>query len=356
MTVRAVSFQIMKEISACVLGASGYTGAELVRLLCGHPRARVSYVSAARHAGKTLAEVFPHLEGTTDLELGGTDPSDIPDDTDVVFAALPHGSSGEIIKKIHERSAKIIDLGADFRLAEGTYRDWYGDHPCAELLADAAYGIPELFGDQVAEAKLVANPGCYPTSSVLPLAPLLKNGMAEDGGVIIDSKSGASGAGRNPSLDLHFCEVDEGLKAYKVGVHRHTPEIEQALSDFLERKIEVTFTPHLAPMSRGMLSTIYVNLAGEYETGDIIGALGEFYAEAPFVRILPEGRFPSTSWVRGSNFCDIAAVANPRKKTAVLVCAIDNLVKGASGQAVQNMNVMFDLPESLGLDTPALFP
>ena len=346
----------MKKLSVCILGASGYTGAELIRLLQGHPQASISHLTASRHAGRALAEVFPHLGGITDLELSSPDPSLIPHDTDVVFAALPHGASAELIEEIYGRDIRIIDLGADFRLKEGTYKKWYGDHPCAHLLENAVYGIPELHAEQISEAKLVANPGCYPTSSILPLAPLLENGMVETEGVIIDSKSGASGAGRNPSLDLHFCEISEGMKAYKVGEHRHTPEIEQGLSDFLGSKVEVVFTPHLIPISRGILSTIYVNLSGSHTTRELLDALGQFYGNSPFLRILPEGIFPNTSCVRGSNFCDIGVKANSDKKTAVLVCAIDNLVKGASGQAIQNMNIMLDLPESLGLDSLPLYP
>ena len=346
----------MEKLNVCILGASGYTGAELIRLLRGHPRASISHLTASRNAGRALAEVFPHLGEIADLELSSSDPSLIPDDTDVVFAALPHGASAELIEEIYGRDVRIIDLGADFRLREGTYRDWYGDHPCAHLLENAVYGIPELYAERISETKLVANPGCYPTSSILPLAPLLENGMVETEGIIIDSKSGASGAGRNPSLDLHFCEVSEGMKAYKVGEHRHTPEIEQGLSDFLGSKVEVAFTPHLVPINRGILSTIYVNLSGSHKTRELLDALGQSYENSPFVRILPEGTFPNTSCVRGSNFCDIGVRANPEKKTAIIVCAIDNLVKGASGQAIQNMNIMLDLPESLGLDSVPLYP
>ncbi len=346
----------MKKLNVCILGASGYTGAELVRLLHSHPSVHITHLTAARHAGKSIAEVFPHLRNIVEFDLSTSDTSLVPPNTDIVFAALPHGASGELIKDIYQRDMKIIDLGADFRLKESVYRDWYGDHSCPELLNDAVYGIPELFADRISEAKLVANPGCYPTCSVLPLAPLLKNNIAETEGIIIDSKSGASGAGRNPSIDLHFCQVSEGLKAYKVGNHRHTPEIEQTLSEFLKTTIKVIFTPHLIPMSRGMLSTIYVRLLDNYKTKDILDAIGEFYHNSPFIRICPEGSFPNTSDVRGSNFCDIGVAADPEKKTAVVVCAIDNLVKGASGQAVQNMNIMFDLPQNLGLDFIPLYP
>ncbi len=346
----------MEKLNICILGASGYTGAELVRLLSRHPGVHITHLTAARHAGRPIAEVFPHLRGIAEYDLCAPDTSIVPPDTDVVFAALPHGASGKLIKELYRRDVKIIDLGADFRLKENAYTEWYGDHPCPELLDDAVYGIPELFADRISEARLVANPGCYPTCSVLPLAPLLQNGMAKTDGIIIDSKSGASGAGRNPSIDLHFCEVSEGVKAYKVGNHRHMPEIEQTLSEFLAMTVKVTFTPHLIPMNRGMLSTIYIKLSDKYKTRDILDALEEFYSNSPFIRVRPEGIFPNTSDVRGSNFCDIGVAADPEKKTAVLVCAIDNLVKGASGQAVQNMNIMFDLPQNSGLDFVPLYP
>ena len=346
----------MKKFNVCILGASGYTGAELIRLLLGHPRTHISHLTALRHAGCALGEVFPHFEGITHLEISSSDPSLIPDDIDVVFAALPHGASAEIIKEIHEREIKIIDLGADFRLEESVYKIWYGDHPCPDLLRSAVYGIPELHEERISEAKLVANPGCYPTSAILPLAPLLENGMVKQTGIIIDSKSAASGAGRNPSLDLHFCEVSEAIKAYKVGEHRHTPEIEQELSDFTNAKIEVVFTPHLIPASRGILSTIYVNLSEKHTTRELLESLERFYRNSPFIRICPEGTFPNISNVRGSNFCDIGVWANPNKKIAIFVCAIDNLVKGASGQAIQNMNIMLDLPENTGLDSAPSHP
>lgn len=346
----------MSNINVSVLGASGYTGGELIRLLLNHPNVEICHITAEKHAGKSISDVFPHLKDLISLDLEKLDSANITDDIDVVFAALPHGASAEIIMNLYDRELKIVDLGADFRLSEGNYREWYGDHPCTGLLENAVYGIPELYKDKIAETNLIANPGCYPTSSILPLAPVLKNGVIKKNNIIIDSKSGVSGAGRSPSLDLHFCEVNEGFKAYKLGGHRHWPEIEQHLSEYCGKKIDVTFTPHLIPIDRGILSTIYVTTGKSYTTGDLINILKEFYDDSYFIRVYDEGSFPSTSYVRGSNFCDIGVMSNPENKTAIFVSAIDNLVKGASGQAIQNMNIMMDLPENTGLKLNPVFP
>ena len=347
---------VMSDIKVAILGASGYTGGELIRLLLNHPNVEICYITAEKHAGKQISDVFPHLRNLINLNLEKLDSANVPEDTDVVFVALPHGASAEVIMELYDRESKIIDLGADFRLNEGNYREWYGDHPCTKLLENAVYGISELYRDKIAETDLVANPGCYPTSSILPLAPLLKNSVIKEKNIIIDSKSGVSGAGRSPSLDFHFCEVNEGLKAYKVGGHRHSPEIEQQLSDYCNKKIDVTFTPHLIPIDRGILSTIYVNTNKSYTTVELIKILNEFYSDSYFIRIFDEGHFPSTSYVKGSNYCDIGVMSKPENKTAIFISAIDNLVKGASGQAIQNMNIMMDLPENTGLTSNPVFP
>ncbi len=346
----------MSNIRTAILGASGYTGGELIRLLLNHPGVEIRHATAARHAGKKLVEVFPHLRDLTDLDLEKLSPEKIADNVDVVFASLPHGASAEVVAYLYKKGLKIVDLGADFRISEENYNKWYSRHPCPSFIESAVYGISELYRDEIAKSQLVANPGCYPTSTILPLAPLIKKGIIREDNIIIDSKSGASGAGRTPSLDLHFCEVDEVLKAYKVGAHRHSPEIEQHLSSYCKKKTEVIFTPHLLPISRGILSTIYVSTNGSYSTSDLIGILKQFYHGSYFIRIYDEGHFPSISSIKGSNYCDIGVVSNPDKKTAILVSVIDNLVKGASGQAVQNMNIMMGLPESTGLKLNPVFP
>jgi len=346
----------MERKKVAVLGASGYTGSELLRFLLVHPGVEVTYLTAEKHAGKALSEVFPHLSGYLDLKLQPLDAGSIPEDTNIVFAALPHGASAKIVARLYGRELKIIDLGADFRLSRERYEKWYGKHPCPELIKEAVYGIPELRRHEIKDAKLVANPGCYPESSILGLAPLLKNGVIECDSIIIDSKSGVTGAGRSPSLDYHFCEVNEGLKAYKIGEHRHMPEIEEALSNYSGQEVKVMFTPHLIPMDRGILSTIYVRLTKKTTTPELLNLFREHYAEETFVRVSPEGVYPSTAQVRGSNFCDIGLKANPENKTAIIVSVIDNLVKGASGQAVQNMNLMMGWDETEGLTGPPVFP
>jgi N-acetyl-gamma-glutamyl-phosphate reductase len=346
----------MKKKKTAILGASGYTGGDLLRLLLVHPHAETAYLTADKHAGKPISDVFPHLRGFIDLRLEPLDPRALPEDIEIVFLALPHGESAKIVKEIYKRDVKIIDLGADFRLSRENYNKWYGKHPCPELLSEAAYGMPEINRSGIRDAKLVANPGCYPTSAILGLAPLLKGNLIEHDSIIVDSKSGVSGAGRSPSLDYHFCEVNEGVKAYKVGEHRHMPEIEEALSNYSALGVRVSFTPHLIPMDRGILSTIYVRLKKKKTTGELIDLFTEHYKEERFIRISPEKVYPSTSQVRGSNFCDIGIKADTENKTAIIVSVIDNLVKGASGAAVQNMNIMMGFNESDGLEIPPVFP
>ncbi|MCZ6555141.1 MAG: N-acetyl-gamma-glutamyl-phosphate reductase [Candidatus Dadabacteria bacterium] len=345
----------MEKKKVAVLGASGYTGSDLLRFLLVHPNVEVTHLTAEKHAGKMISDVFPHLKGFLDLELKPLKPKSIPKDIDIVFAALPHGTSAKVIKELYERDIKIIDLGADFRLSNKNYKKWYGEHPCPELIKKAVYGITELNRHKVKKAKLVANPGCYPTSSILGLAPLLINKIADHASIIIDSKSGVSGAGRSPSLDYHYSEVNEGMKAYKVGEHRHMPEIEEALSNYSGLKVKVSFTPHLIPMDRGILSTIYVNLNKSLTTKKLIDIYNEHYKDERFVRISPENVYPSTNQVRGSNYCDIGVKVNSNN-TAVIVSVIDNLVKGASGQAIQNMNVMMGYEETTGLEMSPVFP
>ena len=339
-----------------VLGASGYTGAELVRLLLRHPAVTISALTAERQAGRPMAEVFPHLAPFALPDLVRVE--DVRwDELDFVFCALPHGTTQDIIKAL-PHTLKVVDLSADFRLHDpAVYAEWYGHpHRAPELQPEAVYGLTELNRQGVRKARLVANPGCYPTCSLLPLLPLLLEGLIEPGGIVIDAKSGVSGAGRDAKQANLFCEVSEGLSAYGLGHHRHMPEIEQELKLAAGRPVPVSFTPHLIPMSRGMLATLYVTLSEDVTAEDLRQVLVDKYAEDPFVVVDPAGSAPATRHVRGSNLCRIGVFADRAPRRAIMVSVIDNLVKGASGQAVQNMNVMLGLGETLGLEFSPLFP
>ena len=347
-----------KKTRVAIVGASGYTGVELLRILKLHPAVEVTVVTSRQNSGTRVEELFPSLHGYSHLKFTAPDMDEICQEADVVFTAVPHQTAMAVVPGFLEAGLKVIDLSADFRIREqAVYEKWYQEHSAPQLLNEAVYGLPEIYGEQVASARLLANPGCYPTSTILPLAPLLKAGAVKPENIIVDSKSGTSGAGRGASVATLFCEVNEGFKAYKVGDHRHTPEIEQELSAAAGTDIKINFTPHLVPMNRGILSTIYCKLSdSEATTANIHNILYEFYANAPFVRVLPEGTFPNVSSVRGSNYCDIGVKADRRTGTLILVSVIDNLVKGASGQAVQNMNIMCGLEETLSLEAGALFP
>ena len=345
-----------KQIKIAIIGASGYTGAELVRLLSRHPNADICALTADRNAGKPMSDVFPHLGGLDLPDL--TKKEDINwDGIDVVFCCLPHGTTQEFIAGLPQ-AVKVIDLSADFRLSDvKTYAEWYGhDHLAPALQKDAVYGITELSRAAIKKARLVANPGCYPTSALLPLVPLIEAKQINTGNIIIDSKSGVTGAGRAPKEGTLFAEVTEGIHAYGIAAHRHAPEIEQGLSAAAGKNILVNFTPHLMPMNRGILSTIYVELANGASADDLHATLQKKYADEPFVRVLPNGTVPHTRHVRGSNHCLIGVVADRLKGRAVIVSVIDNLVKGASGQALQNMNLVCGLDETTGLEQEPLFP
>jgi N-acetyl-gamma-glutamyl-phosphate reductase len=339
-----------------ILGASGYTGAELVRLLARHPNAEIRLLTADRQAGRPLAEVFPHLGAVRLPDLVKVEAADW-DAIDLVFCALPHGTTQTVIAALPRR-LKVVDLSADFRLADvAAYAQWYGhEHQAPALQREAVYGLTELARPQIASARLVANPGCYPTAAQLPLAPLVEAGLVDADDIIIDAKSGVSGAGRDAKQGSLYGEVTEGMHAYGVASHRHAPEIEQGLSAAAGRPIIVNFTPHLAPMSRGILASIYVRLAGGATAGDLRQHLARRYADEPFVRVLSDGQSPATRHVRGANHCLIAAFADRVPGRAILLAAIDNLVKGAAGQAVQNMNLMAGLAETAGLEQQPLFP
>ncbi len=343
-------------IRTAILGASGYTGAELVRLLLHHPSVELSALTADRHAGKPYGAVFPHLgdRGLPDLvKIDAVDYSGI----DLVFCCLPHGETQRVIAALPGH-LRVIDLSADFRLADlAAYAEWYGhDHHAPELQKTAVYGVTELAREAVKSARLVANPGCYPTSAILPLFPLIEAGAVETGEIIVDSKSGMTGAGRAAKEEMLFSEVSEGINAYGIARHRHTPEIEQELGRAAGAAVRVAFTPHLMPMNRGILSTIYVRLANGADARALRVTLAKRYAGEPFVRLVPEGMAPATRHVRGSNHCLIGVFADRLPGRAILVSVIDNLVKGASGQAIQNMNAMYALPETTALQQEPLFP
>lgn len=341
-----------------IAGASGYTGAELLRLLVQHPGVEVVALTAETHANQPISQLFPSLAGFVDLICRPLDPAALAAEAEFVFLALPHKTSMAVGADLVKRGVRVLDLSADFRLKDpAAYRTWYGfEHLAPSLLGEAVYGLPELHREEIAAARLVAVPGCYPTSAILGFSPLLARGLADPETIVIDSISGVSGAGRKPELPTHFSEANESLKAYGVGKHRHTPEIEQELSGVAGRPVIVTFTPHLAPLTRGILTTITARLAGPRSTGELLGVYREFYRGRSFVRVLEEGRLPETKHVLHSNLCDVGLVSDARTGRVIVVSAIDNLVKGASGQAVQCFNLMAGLDERAGLWIPGLFP
>jgi len=344
-----------------VLGASGYTGSECVRLLLRHPQVEIALLTADRKAGQQMREVFPQfspfalpklvpLDGLNWAALG----------LDLVFCALPHATTQKVIKDLLAKTThiKIVDLSADFRLADpAAYAHWYGhEHHAPELQKDAVYGLVEVHRDRICGSRLVANPGCYTTCAQLPLVPLIKAGAIDVDEVVVDAKSGMTGAGRAAKENMLFSEVSEGFHAYGIGHHRHMAELDQEFSLAAGRTVTVTFTPHLVPMNRGILSTIYVRGVDGKSPQDLHAILSETYRAEPFVHVLPFGEMPQTRHVRGSNMTFIGVVADRIKGRAIIGSALDNLVKGASGQAVQNMNLMLGFPEIMGLEQIALFP
>ena len=346
----------MSKMGIVILGASGYTGAELIRLLAGHPGVEIRALTADRKAGQHMAEAFPHLNGLPLPRLTTIDEVDFSA-VDAVFCALPHGTTQSVIAALPQ-SVKVVDLSADFRLFDcAQYAQWYGhEHQAPKLQEQAVYGITEFARSRVKKARLVANPGCYPTAAQLPLIPLLKTKAIDPRSIIIDAKSGTSGAGRGAKEANLYCEVTEGMHAYGVGTHRHLPEIEQGLAYAAGHPIQVSFTPHLIPMSRGMLATIYVNTAPGLKAADLKAVLTERFKDEPFVTILDKDALPATRNVRGSNFCHINVFDDRIAGRAIIVSVIDNLVKGASGQAIQNFNLMAGFAESTALVSPPLFP
>jgi N-acetyl-gamma-glutamyl-phosphate reductase len=334
-------------VRVAILGASGYSALELMKLLLRHPQVEVTALTTRQTEAKHVGEVHPALAGRLDLRLENLSPSQVAERADCVFCCLPHGASAAAVAELLPRGKKVVDLSADYRLHDAVeYKKWYGiEHADPRRLGQAVYGLAELYRDQIKSAKLVANPGCYPTSAILALAPFLKAGAISPDCIIIDSKSGVSGAGREPKPHLHYPECNESVSAYGVGTHRHMPEIDQVLSDAAAKPIRVVFTPHLMPMDRGILTTAYAEPTDEFDDKSLLAILRDFYADEPFVRV--SHTLPTTKQVAHTNFCDIT-VRSVRGRV-VVISAIDNLVKGASGAAVQNFNLMHGFDETTAL-------
>jgi N-acetyl-gamma-glutamyl-phosphate reductase len=348
-------------VRVAVAGASGYMGAELLRLLCVHPKVELVAVTSERLAGQPLGSVFPHLRGLSSLAFQEVDAERLAAEADVVFLALPHMESQRAVPVLRARGRKVIDLSADYRLRDASlYSTWYkAPHVDPAGLAEAIYGCPELHRKAIASASLVASPGCYPMGSILATAPLFKRGLARPDGVVIDGKSGVTGAGaQGRKIDpmYLYTEQNENVLAYGIASHRHTPEIEQELSALCGQTVVVGFTPHLLPLNRGLFTTASVPLTRSATTAELLSVYQEFYAGEPFVRVLPEGDKPSTRHVVGSNFCDVTVVSDPRTGRAVCVSALDNLGKGGSANGTQALNIMMGWDERTGLTAPPVYP
>jgi len=338
-------------IKVAIAGASGYTGVELVKLITNHPGAEIAAITSNRYNGKSFSDIFPSMREFDTLICEPLDVETLCKKIDVVFLALPHKVSMNHAPAFLQKGVKVIDLSADYRFTDAlAYESAYQAHTSKNLLEQSVYGLSELFSDQIKHAALIGNPGCYPTSILLPLIPLLKEGLILSDPIISDSKSGVSGAGRSLALGTHYCEVNDSLSAYKIGNHRHTPEINEKLSLFGKTPVSITFTPHLLPLTRGMLSTIYVKAANQISYDAIKQVYDTYYKHQPFVRVLEKDQYPAISHVKGTNCCDFGFHLDENTGQIIIVSVIDNLLKGAAGQAVQNMNLMFGLKDSTGLD------
>jgi len=338
-------------LHVAIFGGSGYTGGELLRLLCGHPHVNVAAVTSERFAGLPVTDSFPGFRNP-DLKFEPLNLKALMKKADLFFLCLPHKTSQKSVASLHRAGKKVIDLSADYRLKNASvYKKWYNTpHLYSNLLKKAVYGLPEIYRNEIRNASIIANPGCYPVSALLGLSPVIGKGFIDRNSIIIDSKSGTSGAGRTPAQPFMFCEVNESVKAYAITVHRHTPEIQQELSFISQNTVNIIFTPHLMPMDRGILSTIYVRLKKKVTLFSVQKLFRDFYRDEPFVRVLENGVYPTTKAVKGTNFCDISVFKHDGQgQTLIIVSAIDNLIKGASGSAVQNMNLMYGFEETAGL-------
>ena len=345
-------------IKVGILGATGYVGSELIRILYNHPEVEIKALSSQKHNNQVYNSIYENFNKICDMKCEEYELDLLANQLDVIFLALPHGVSSKIISEKSLRQVKVIDLSADFRLkTEETYEEWYNDkHHNKNLLKTAVYGLCEWKRSEINTARLIANPGCYPTCILLCLLPLVKEGLIDFDGIIIDAKSGVSGAGRSLNLATIFTECNETIKAYSIVSHRHTPEIEQQLSEIHGKDIKVIFTPHLVPMNRGILCTCYANLSKLYSFDEIKQVFEKYYKKEFFIRLTKKGIFPETKWVKGSNYCDIGFTIDKRTGKIIIIGAVDNLIKGAAGQAVQNMNLMFNLEENMGLKSIPMFP
>jgi len=349
----------MKRFRIAIAGASGYAGAELVRLAAAHPQYDVTAVTSEKSAGQSVSSVFPNLTGAVHHTFEALAPDALAERADAVFLALPHTKSQEPVARCLNAGKLVVDLSADYRLKDvAAYERWYQTpHQHHTLLKDAVYGLPELHRTAIAASRLVASPGCYPTAAILQLAPLFSKGLVQPDTVVIDAKSGISGAGRSPALPYHFPEAHESLEPYKIGQHRHIPEIEQELAGVMggTTTVTITFTPHLVPMNRGILSTAYCRLTQHLSLADLRALYREFYKGERFIRLF-EDTVPNPRYVKGSNYCDVGVYTDARTGWVVTVAAVDNLVKGAAGQAIQAMNLMMGIPEETGLTAPGSYP
>ncbi len=345
-------------IKAGIIGATGYAGGELVRILTGHKDVEIKWYGSRSYIDKKYAEVYQNMFQIVDDKCMDDNMEALADQVDVIFTATPQGLCASLVNEEILSKVKIVDLSADFRIKDvATYEEWYKiQHPTPQFIPEAVYGLCEINREAVKKARLVANPGCYPTCSTLSIYPLLKEGLIDPNTIIIDAKSGTSGAGRGAKVDNLYCEVNENIKAYGVANHRHTPEIEEQLSYAAGQPVLINFTPHLVPMNRGILITAYASLKKEVSYEEVKAAYDKYYAEEKFVRVLDKDVCPQTKWVEGSNYVDVNFKLDPRTRRVIMMGAMDNLVKGAAGQAVQNMNLMFGLKESEGLELVPMFP
>ncbi|MBI5117438.1 N-acetyl-gamma-glutamyl-phosphate reductase [Candidatus Poribacteria bacterium] len=348
----------MKKVRVAIVGANGYTGGEMVRLLAGHPSVELAALTSRQFAGKNITDVFPALRGIIDMPLIELDTSAVARTCDVAFLAVPHTQAMPIAADLVKQGIRVVDYSADFRLKDPeVYEKWYkAPHTEPALIKKSVYGLPELHREEVRRAQLVALPGCYPTGAILALAPAVKYGIIDFNEIVINSMSGVSGAGQTPSSQTHFPEIADNLRAYAVTSHRHTPEIDQELSSVAGKEVHALFTPHLVPANRGILSTVTASMTSETSAANLADLYRTYYKDAPFVRICEPGVYPELRFVRGSNYCDIGLAYDRRTRKLISISALDNICKGAAGQAVQCMNIIFDLPEQSGLRFGGLTP